>query len=59
MGRAAVAHVVLGMDLEEAEPVIGVERFLGVLGLESDADARRGDRSVAVKGPGGHVSLIG
>ena len=59
MRRAAVAHVVLGMDLEEAEPVIGVKRLFGMLRLESDADARGGDRSVAGEVPGGHVSLHG
>jgi hypothetical protein len=59
MGRAAIAHTVLGMHLEEAEPVTGVERRFGVLRLESDADACGRNRSVAVKVPGGHVSLHG
>jgi hypothetical protein len=46
----------LGMHLEEAEAMIGGKHLLGVIRLESDADACRRDRDVFGKNLRGHVS---
>ena len=41
MRRAAGAHVILGMDLEEADVSARLEHIVGMLGLEADADTGR------------------
>lgn len=55
VGSPAIAHIVLGMNLEESEAVIDGKRLFGVLRLESDTDACRRVRAVLGECRGGHV----
>ncbi len=55
MRRPALAHIVLGMHLEEAEAVVSPKHVVGMLGLEADADARAVKRLVIGSGRRDHA----